>query len=181
MDLSTRIRERRLALGLTLEALAERTGVSRAMLSDIERGRKNPTVKLLAGIAEGLGCTVSALLGEDGGPPREAISVVRRSERRTLVDPRSGVERQGLAPALLHRGVEVIWYDIPPGQETGAFPPHRPGVEEHITVVAGRLRCTLAGQELTLETGDSVTFRGDIVHNFANAGPEPCRYLLIIL
>jgi transcriptional regulator with XRE-family HTH domain len=181
MDLSTRIRERRLALGLTLEGLAERTGVSRAMLSDIERGRKNPTVKLMAGIAEGLGCTVSALLGEGDGAPTEAISVVRRDERRTLVDPRSGVERQVLAPALLQRGVEVIWYAIPPGQETGAFPPHRPGVEEHITVVEGRLRCTLAGRELTLETGDSVTFRADIVHNFANAGPAPCRYLLIIL
>src|SRR5690349_15548945 len=108
MDLSARIRERRLALGLTLEALAQRTGVSRAMLSDIERGRKNPTVKLLAGIAEGLGCTVSALLGEGGGAPPEAINVVRWDKRRTLVDPRSGVERQVLAPALLQRGVEVI-------------------------------------------------------------------------
>jgi len=139
------------------------------------------TVKLLAGIAEGLGYTVSALLGEDGGAPVEAINVVRRAERRMLVDPRSGVERHVLAPALLQRGVEVIWYEIPPGQETGAFPPHRPGVEEHITVVAGHLRCTLAGQELTLETGDSVTFRADIVHNFANAGADACRYLLIIL
>jgi transcriptional regulator with XRE-family HTH domain len=181
MDLSAQIRERRLALGLTLEALASRTGVSRAMLSDIERGRKNPTVKLLAGIAEGLGCTVSALLGEDGGAPAEAISVVRRDERRTLIDPRSGVARQAPAPALLHRGVEVVWYEIPVGQETGAFPPHRPGVEEHITVVEGRLRCLLGGHELTLETGDAVTFRADIVHNFANAGPAPCRYLLIIL
>ena len=117
MDLSARIRERRLALGLTLEGLAERTGVSRAMLSDIERGRKNPTVKLLAAIAEGLGCTVSALLGEDGGAPAEAITVVRRDERRRLVDPRSGVERHVLAPALLQRGVEVIWYEIPPGQD----------------------------------------------------------------
>ncbi len=61
------------ALSLTLEALAERAGVSRAMISDIERDVKNPTIKVLSQIAEGLKCTVSSLLGEQPGNTAESI------------------------------------------------------------------------------------------------------------
>lgn len=177
MELSSNIRARRARLGLTLEALAARTGVSRAMLSEIERGAKNPTIKVVCQIAEGLGCTVSELLGEAAPAPP---LVVRRDERRLLVDPHSGVERQLLSPAFQRRGIEVLWYVIPPGQRVGAFPPHRPGVAEHITVVEGDLQCRLGAQELTLATGDSVAFQADVEHDFYNPGAAPCRFFLLI-
>ena len=179
MELGGRIRARRGGLGLTLQGLEARSGVSRAMLSEIERGAKNPSIKVVCQIAEGLGCTVSELLGEHVPAP-PGPTVVRREERRVLVDPHSGVERHLLAPAFQQRGIEIVWYVIPPGGDTGAFPPHRPGVAEHITVVEGRLRCRLGGGELTLETGDSVSFAADIEHRFHNPGPAPCRYLLVI-
>jgi transcriptional regulator with XRE-family HTH domain len=181
MDLGSAIRARRDRLGLTLEALAERTGVSRAMLSEIERGAKNPTIRVVVRIAEALGCSVSQLLGEQPSPAADRTTVVRREERRTLVDPRTGVERQSLSPSLLRRGAEVVWYVIPPGRCAGPFPPHPPGVEEHITVVRGELRCRLAGREIELREGDAVSFPADVEHEFRNAGAGPCQYILVHL
>lgn len=179
-ELGQTIRARRTALNLTLEILAARTGVSRAMLSDIERGVKNPTIKLLSQIAEGLECTISSLLGEQPEKVEQGIQIVRKAERRVLVDPHSGVERQLVAPALQQHGIEVVWYSIPPGQGTGAFPPHQPGVQEHITLVRGSLHCILGEQQVVLEVGDSVFFPANVIHEFYNPGPEPCYYFLII-
>lgn len=179
-DLGGNIKARRLALGLSLEALSERSGVSRAMLSDIERGAKSPTVRVVSQIAEGLGCTVSQLLGEQALETAQPYAVVRRNERRVLLDPQSGVERHLLSPDLLRRGIEVLWYVIPPGQDTGSFPAHRPGVEEQLTVISGQLQCRIGGQAVTLEPGDSLWFPADVPHSLANPGVEPCCCLLII-
>lgn len=179
-ELGAAIRARRTSLGLTLETLAEQSGVSRAMLSDIERSVKNPTIKVLSQIAEALNCTVSYLLGEQQGKDFERLHVLRKSERRVLVDPQSGVERHLLAPALQRHGLEVVWYEIPPGQRTGAFPPHQGGVVEHMTIVQGQVDCLLGEQEVKLEAGDSLFFNADIVHDFYNPGPEPCHYFLLI-
>jgi transcriptional regulator with XRE-family HTH domain len=179
IDLSGNIRSRRTQLGLTLETLAERTGVSRAMLSEIERGSKNPTIKVVCQIAEGLGCTVSQLLGEEVRTP-ETLQIVRQSDRQLLLDPHSGVERYLLSPTFHRRGIELLWYVIPPGQSTGTFPPHRAGVEEHITVVQGCLHCRLGTWEVTLEAGDSLSFPANLAHNFHNDGSESCQYFLVI-
>lgn len=179
-ELGRTIRARRVALGLTLEMLAERAGVSRAMLSDIERNVKNPTIKVLGQIAEGLDCTISYLVGEQSTKPAERVSLVRKSERQILIDPHSGAERHLLAPKLLHHGIEVLWYVLPPGQRNGPFPPHQAGVGEHMTLVQGCLHCTLGEQEIILEEGDSVFFHADVTHDFYNPGPGPCQYFLII-
>ena len=180
MELGETIKARRSRQGLTLGDLAERTGVSRAMLSEIERGAKNPTIRIVCQIAEGLGTTVSELIGEGPPPESRAPSIVRAAERRTLVDPQTGVARQQLAPAYVQRGVEVLWYTLPARAATGAFPAHRPGVVEQITVVRGALRCQLGGDEALLAAGDAIFFDADIAHAFANPGNEPCEYLLII-
>ncbi len=174
------IRVRRTELGLTLEALAERARVSRAMLSDIERNMKNPTIKVLSQIAEGLKCSVSYLLSEQPEKPVDSIQIIRAGERRVLVDPRSGVERHLLAPALQHHGIEVLWYMLPSGQGTGNLPPHQPGVEEHITVVQGSLECTLGEQHILLEMGDSVFFPANVEHAFYNTDQGVCTYFLVI-
>ena len=180
MELGLSIRSRRGRRGLTLESLATQAGISRAMLSAIERGTKNPTVRVVVQIAGALGCSVSELLGEQG-PPADRATVVRREERRTLVDPQTGVVRQSLSPALLRRGVEVVWYVIPPGCGAGPFPPHPRDAEEHITVVRGVLRCRLADREIELRDGDALSFPADVAHEFHNAGAEPCQYLLVHL
>lgn len=180
MDLGSNIRERRTAAGLTLDALSRESGVSRAMLSDLERNAKSPTIRILSQVAAGLGCKLSELLGEGKAERHGTVEVVRESEQQVLIDRRSGVERHVLSPAFLRRSLELVMYVIPPGKGAGTFPAHMPGTLEHITVVKGCLRCTLGDTQVTLEKGDSLSFSADITHAFENAGRAPCRYFLII-
>jgi len=76
-EIGGNIHARRLRRGLTLQDLADETGVSRAMISEIERGSKNPTVRIALQLAAGLGCTVSELLGEHKREQDSAL-VLRR-------------------------------------------------------------------------------------------------------
>lgn len=179
-DLGSTIRSRRTGLGLSLEALAGRSGVSRAMLSAVERGAKNPTIKVICQIAEALGCTVSALLGEPEHDLLEMIEVVREGEHPLLIDPRTGAERRLLAPAFVQHGIEILRYTIPAGSSTGTFPPHRRGVYEHVTVVTGSVVCYLGEKNIDLAVGDSASFPGDVAHSFRNREDEPAQYFLVI-
>lgn len=177
MELGRRIRILRTQLDLTLEDLARRTGVSRTMLSDIERGVRNPTIKVVCQIAEGLNCTVSQLLGEQPSES-ETILLIRQNERQVLLDPQTGIERHHLCPAFLRRGLEVVLYIIPPRQ-IGSFPPHHSGVVEHITIIRGQVKCRLNQWEETLMEGDSLYFHANITHDFYNPGPEPCHFFFL--
>ena len=180
MELGETIRTRRHAQGLTLDALSKRTGVSRAMLSEIERGAKNPTIRLVCQIADGLGTTVSELIGEAPAREPNVPVVVRPDERQTLIDPRSGAVRQILSPGYLRLGVEVLWYTIPPGEQVIGIPPAQPGTLEHLTVVHGRFDCVIGGQSLPLQAGDSAFFDADVARDFANSGAETCELFVII-
>jgi len=180
MELGNNVRARRAELGMTLDALAEKSSVSRAMLSDIERGAKSPTVRTISQIAAGLDCTVSALLGEPSPKPGEAAQVVRKSQRQILVEPQSGVEHHLLSPAMVRHGIEVNWLVVPPGEHTGVFPAQPPGSVEHITVVRGALHCHLGANEVVLQEGDSVTFAADVEHSFTNREKKPTRCFLLL-
>jgi transcriptional regulator with XRE-family HTH domain len=180
MELGNNVRARRTELGMTLDTLAEKSSVSRAMLSDIERGAKSPTVRTITQIAAGLGCTVSELLGEPPPKPGETLQVVRKSQRQILVEPQSGVERHLLSPSLVRHGIEVNWLVVPPGENTGVFPAQPPGTIGHITVVRGALRCHLGADEVALEEGDSLTFAADIEHSFTNRDKKPTRCFFLL-
>src|SRR5262245_18160613 len=101
------VAQRRHAARLTLAELARRSGVSRAMLSEVERGRKSPTIRDACRIAEVLQCTVSELLRE---PAPTRLAIVRRRERRRLTDRSARVERYVLSDVMTARGLEVVWY-----------------------------------------------------------------------
>lgn len=175
--LGVRVRELRRGRGLTLEGLAERSGVSRAMISKLERGEKNPTLVIAAKLAEGLEVTLSQLAGIE---ERREVVVVMRERRMVMRDPETGFERQLLSPAFAGRGVEFVRNVIPEGASSGEFPPHKKGVEEYIVVERGRLRAVLGGEEYVLEKGDSVYFEADVAHRFDNAGEGECSYYLVI-
>jgi transcriptional regulator with XRE-family HTH domain len=181
MDLGNSIRDRRTELGMTLEALAAKSHVSRAMLSDIERDAKSPTVRIISQIAAGLDTTVSELLGEP--PPKERgqeLQVLRKSQRQILVEPQSGVERHLLSPALVRHAIEINWLVVPPGQSSGVLPPQPFGTVEHITVVRGTMHCRLGTNEIVLEEGDSLTFPGNVEQVFSNHDKKPSRGFLVI-
>ena len=164
--------------GLTLEELASGSGVSRAMLSKVERGEKNPTLVVAAKVAEGLGVALSELLGTE---ERREVVVVPRERRPTMRDPETGFERQLLSPPFSGRGVEFVRNVVPEGESSGRFPPHRRGVEEYIVVEKGRLRAVLGGEELVLREGDAFYFEADVPHRFDNVGEGECSYYLVIV
>jgi transcriptional regulator with XRE-family HTH domain len=175
--LGGRVRELRRGRGLTLEELARLSGVSRAMISKLERGEKNPTLVVVAKLAEGLGVTLSKLAGIE---ERREVIVVPRDRRMIIRDSETGFERQLLSPNFVGRGVEFIRNEIPEGSTSGEFPPHRRGVEEHIVVERGSLRAMLGGEEYLLREGDAVYFEADLPRRFDNAGEGECSYYLVI-
>lgn len=179
MRFGRNVRKLRKEKKLSLEELSKKCGVSRSMLSQIEREEKNPTIQVACQIAEGLNTTLSRLLGEQ--EEKEAL-VIRKGERLIYRDEQSGFERHLLSPSFPSRGVEFILNIIPPGKESGAFPPHLPGVKEYIVVDEGRLKVELAGgkRKYELEPGDSIYFEADVEHRFINAGNGECRYYLVI-
>ena len=176
-ELGGRIRELRGRLGMTLEALAERSGVSRAMISKLERGEKNPTLVVAAKLAEGLDVTLSQLVGVK---ERREVVMVPKEGRMVMRDPETGFERQLLSPAFVGRGVEFVRNKIPEGSTSKEFPPHRKGVVEYVVVERGKLRATLGGEEYVLEEGDAAYFEADVPHRFDNAGEGECSYYLVI-
>jgi len=175
--LGGRVKELRRRRRLTLEELAELSGVSRAMISKLERGEKNPTLVVAAKLAEGLGVTLSQLAGME---ERREVVVVPKERRMVMRDPETGFERQLLSPNFVGSGVEFIRNEIPEGSTSGEFPPHRRDVEEHIVVERGSLRAILGGEEYLLEEGDSIYFEADVKHRFDNVGQGVCSYYLVI-
>ena len=175
--IGSRVRELRRSKGFTLEVLAERSGVSRAMISKIERGEKNPTLVVAAKIAQGFGITLSQLVGIE---ERREVIVVPKERRMVMRDPATGFERQVLSPTFGRKGVEFIRNMVPEGSTSGEFPPHKRGVVEYIVVERGSLKAILAEEEYLLEEGDAIYFEADVPHRFENAGDGECSYYLVI-
>ena len=175
--LGVRVRDLRKERGLTLEELARVSGVSRAMISKLERGEKNPTLVIAARLAEGLGVSLSRLAGVE---ERREVVVVPKERRMVLRDPETGFERQSLSPTFAGRGVEFLRNVVPEGSTSGDFPPHRKGVEEHIVVESGQLEATLDGKKYRLREGDALYFAADVPHRFDNVGRGECAYYLVI-
>lgn len=176
MDIGPHIKARRQALSLTLNDLAERSGVSRAMLCDVEAGKKNPTIRIVGQIAAGLDCSISDLL--DLEEPAQ-FHVYRRKAQQVLVDPESGIERRLMSTTMKRRGIEILHYTYPPGQGLIDFPAHPRGVVEFATVVSGRLRLTINDESIELGPGDAVSYRADVAHGCMNIAEEETRVIYI--
>lgn len=113
------------------------------MLSEIERGEKNPTIQLTCHIAEAFGTTVSYLLGEQ---QTQTTVVIRREQRLVYRDESSGFERHPLSPSTGTTDIEFVLNVVAPGKESGVFPPHKSGVTEFIVVAKGQLRVILGAE-----------------------------------
>ena len=175
-EIGDNVRRRRLARGLTLEQLAEASGVSPAMISEVERALKNPTVRVAYQIARALGCSLTELL-EDGDAARP--QVVRATERRSLVDPGTGVERHGLSPEMLRRGLDLVWYVVPPGETVGTMSANRPGIVEHLSVISGTLSLRLGRERYRLRPGDGITYAPQTTIEYRNEGRRPCQFIMV--
>lgn len=176
-NIGRNIRQRRLELGLSLESLADTSGVSSTMLSEVERGRKNPTVKLAYQIALALGCSLNDLLEESASV---RVSIVRAEQRSSLVDPSNGVVRRGLRSELVDRDLELAWYELPPEAGTGELRPNMQGVLEQLVVLRGRVEFVLGGTPHRLGVGDSITYAPQTTMEYRNPTAEPCEIMILI-
>jgi transcriptional regulator with XRE-family HTH domain len=174
----TRVRALREAMGLSLRDLAERSGVSAPMLSQVERGETSPTLAVAEKIAAGLELTLSQLLRLDEG---EHIAVSRAGERRRY--ERGGHRFEELTPPLPGQRADVSLHTLEPGATTGGPgdpPMHEPGSRETTVVLEGTLALFVEGSRHDLSSGDGVTFDADLPHHFENDGEEPARFLAVI-
>jgi transcriptional regulator with XRE-family HTH domain len=172
--LGERIRLERGRRRLSLNELAAKAGVSRSMLSAVERGAKAPTVLVLDRIATGLDTSIARLLGQE----RAGRVVVLRHHEQDVARDRAGWERRVLSPVLPGVEFELMRTTIGAGVDAGVFSPHAPGSREYLAVERGTLRLTLDGIGHTLRAGDSIYYAGDCRHAFANPGARPCVYYL---
>jgi XRE family transcriptional regulator, regulator of sulfur utilization len=174
-----RVRALREGMGLSLRDLAERSGVSAPMLSQVERGDTSPTLAIAAKIAAGLELSLSQLLRLDEA---DGVSVVRADER--LFGGRADGHRyEVLTPPVPGQRAEVSQHTLAPGAATGGpgDPPiHEPGSRETAVVLDGRLRLVCAGVAHDLDDGDAVTFDADLPHHFENPGRRESCFISVI-
>lgn len=163
---------------LTLEELATRSGVSRAMISKVERGEKSPTIGVAKRIAHALDTTLSFLTG--GVEDRQAVVLIRRDERHVFRDSETGFERHILSPIMVGSQVELLQHKLPAGVSTGMMPAYRSGTEKHVTVAQGELVVSLPDQEIRLSEGDTLFFEARVEHGFSNRSRKACSYYLVI-
>lgn len=161
----------------SLEMLAEVSGVSRSMISKIERCETVPSTVILSKLAEALGVTFSQLMAPE--IEREIVHIPA-SRQPVLKDDESGFLRRCISPVLPGRGIDWVLNTLPPNAETGNFVPHRRGVEEYIYVLRGRMRVTIGSERVILNQADSLYFQADTDHSFLNLGKTPCEYFLVI-
>jgi transcriptional regulator with XRE-family HTH domain len=175
-----RVKALREAMDLSLRDLAERSGVSAPMLSQVERGETSPTLQIAARIASGLELRLSQLLrlDEDGH-----VTVVRSGERRKGAAGGRGHSYEILTPPLPGQRAELSRHTLAPGAATGGPgdpPMHEPGSRETALVQSGRVTFSCAGVDYELEAGDCVTFDADLSHHFSNPGEEAAELLAVV-
>lgn len=161
---------------MSLDELAERSGVSRAALSQIETSRTNPTIGLLWKVAVGFGVPFSDLLGED----RAAVSILRRDETQVLRSADGKFASRSLAPAGANRSVELYELRLA-GRSRHVSEPHASGTREIVVVLHGVLRLTSGDATYDLAAGDSASFAADLPHSYDNPGSAEARYHDFIL
>jgi transcriptional regulator with XRE-family HTH domain len=173
-----RVKSLREAMDLSLRDLAERSGVSAPMLSQVERGDTSPTLAIAEKIASGLDLTLSQLLRLDED---RHVVVVRAGQGRAR--RRRGHKLEELTPPLPGQRADVSVHTLAPGAATGAAddpPVHEPGSRETTIVVEGTAELFIDGQRHELHEGDSVTFDADLPHHFENNGETDARLIAVV-
>lgn len=165
---------------MTLDALAHASGVSRSMLSQIERGQANPTVATVWALAQALKIDVSDLIGGPRPDRRSHIDVASPSFTPEIRTEDGGCILRILSPA--DRADSLEWYEIrfsPGGKLTSAA--HAHGTREHLTVLDGELRVEVDGLAETIGTGATARYPADVPHEIANLSEQPARALLVVI
>lgn len=181
-DLGQRIAERvrglRAARGLSLEALAGTSAVSRSMISLIERGESSPTAVVLEKIATGLGVPLATLFDDAQAP---ADPIARRADRTPWRDPQSGYLRRNISPANVSSPIQIVEVVLPAGAsvayETGARDVR---IQQQIWVQEGNIEVTLGSVTYCLAEDDCFAMQLNEPVAYRNRTQSDARYIVVI-
>jgi transcriptional regulator with XRE-family HTH domain len=178
--IGARVKALREASSLSLRDLAERSGVSAPMLSQVERGETSPTLTVAARIASGLDLRLSQLLRLDEGG---SVTIVRAAKGQRGGNPKRGHRFEVVTAAQPGQRVEVSRHTLASAGTTGAAddpPMHEPGSRETAYVEQGSLVLVCDGQNYSLQQGDCVTFDADLAHHFENPTEAETAFLAVV-
>ena len=186
MSAGKRIRDSRIAAGMTIQDVAKASEFSRSYVSQVERGTANPSLSALSRIAVAVGLEVSDLFsvdGADSSPTNQETTstttteVVRHDRRKQLIHPSSKLHYELLCPDLQHK-LQVHKTTAPVGMCITEQISH-PG-EELAIVLRGKIEITVSDETFTLEPGDSIRFDGSKPHLWSNVGEEELEMMWIM-
>ncbi len=179
VHLAERLRGLRIEQGLTLDGLAERTGVSRSMISLIERAESSPTAVVLDKLAAGLGVTLASLFADKQSAA--ASPLARRAEQRVWRDPDSGYLRRNLSPSGFPSPIELVEVVLPAGARVAYDTGRRSvGVSQQIWIIEGEIELGLGTETYRLSTGDCLSMDIEQPTIFRNRSDKPARYLVAL-
>lgn len=172
MQLGKKIRDLRLRRGLTVQQLAEATGLSKGFISQVENSRTSPSLATLQDLARSLETSVAYLVVEEEQVPH----VVRACDRPRL-QVGAGTNRIEVLSAQPKRNLEMIIAELPPGVTAGEKRHYHHG-EEVLLCLEGSVRLVCGEHAVTLEPGDSCHYDGRVPHALENRGVLPARVLI---
>ena len=178
--IAARVRELRAARGLSLDALAGKSGVSRSMISVIERGESSPTAVVLEKLATGLSVTMPSLF-ETPAAAAPSGPLARRDDQPQWRDPASGYLRRNVSPPGVPQPMQIVEIRFPPGARV-AFENGARDVRLHqqVWVLEGAIDVTLGVERHRLREGDCLAMQLDRPTMFHNPTRKPTRYAVVI-
>jgi len=180
--IAERVRELRAAQGLSLDAVATKSGVSRSMISLIERGESSPTAVVLEKLAAGLGVMLASLFDAPAAAAQVPSGpVARRDDQPLWRDPASGYLRRNVSPPGMPQPMQIVEVHFPPGGrvafETG---PRDMPVHQQVWVLEGAIDVTVGAERHRLREGDCLAMQLDRPTMFRNPTRKPTRYAVVI-
>jgi transcriptional regulator with XRE-family HTH domain len=176
-----RVRELRVDRGLSLADLAEQSGVSRSMISLVERGEASPTAVVLEKLAGGLGVMLPSLF--DAGPdeaPQHRGPLARRDEQPQWQDPASGYLRRNVSPTGMRQPMQIVEVHFPPGGRVAFENAARDrSVHQQVWVLEGAIDVVVGEERHRLREGDCLAMQLDRPTMFHNPTRKPARYAVV--
>lgn len=177
-DLGRRVKKLRGDCGWSLEELASASGVSRSMLSEIERQRANPTLSVTYRIARAFGLSLQDLI--ESADSASSIQTIRATDRAQVFRKNKQCQIRTLSPLNLEKDVEFYELRLPPNGSLQSRP-HVDGTREFLTVEEGGVELQSGNSSETLGKGDSATYRADVPHAIINTSNDEALLFLVVI
>jgi transcriptional regulator with XRE-family HTH domain len=179
--IADRVRELRGTHGLSLDQLAGKSGVSRSMISLIERGESSPTAVVLEKLAAALGVTLPSLFDAPAAAPASRGPVARREDQPLWQDPASGYLRRNVSPSGVPQPMHIVEVHFPAGGRVTFDTAGRDArVHQQVWLLEGAIDITVGAERHRLREGDCLAMQLGLPTMFHNPTRKPARYAVVI-